>query len=278
MEFPKISIITPTFNRIEFLEECIISVISQKYPNLEFIMCDGGSKNEQLFKLFEKYSEFIKSWDSIADNGHAEAIRRGIEKSTGEIIGYLCSDDLLVEGALFKLAAYFNKNPKGDVFYGNTYTLGNSGKVISEKRCFPFNKYALFTSLPWSQPSLFWTSYAYEKAGRNFGGENWEYNIYEPNVDIVSRFQKSNCNFVFVPYFLSFDRRHDGSITNVQNDKVSEISVMIIQGHHPFLASKFIYPFFKFIMQVYAFIQYAKLKEYSYIKDKIKIKFKSDRK
>ena len=57
MEYPKISIITPTFNRIEFLEECIISVISQKYPNLEFIICDGGSENEQLFELFEKFAE-----------------------------------------------------------------------------------------------------------------------------------------------------------------------------------------------------------------------------
>ena len=278
MEYPKISIITPTFNRIEFLEECIVSVISQRYPNLEYIICDGGSKNEQLFNLFDKYSAFITSWDSIPDNGHAEAIRRGIDKSTGEIIGYLCSDDLLVDGALFKLAEYFNKNPKGDVFYGNTYTLGNSGNVVSEKRCFPFNKYSLFTSLPWSQPSLFWTKSAYVKAGKNFGGANFEFNIYEPNVDIVSRFQKSNCFFVFVPHFLSYDRRHDGTVTYVQNNKVRDISIKIIRRHHPFLANKYIYPLFKIVMQGYALIQYLKLQEFSYIITKIKTKTKSGEK
>lgn len=275
MKYPKISIVTPTFNRVEYLEECILSVISQGYPNLEYIICDGGSSNPELFKLLEKYSSNFHSWDSIPDNGHAEAIRRGFEKSSGEILGYLCSDDILLQNSLFKLAKIYNKYPNCDVFYGNTITLGNDGQVISTKKCFPFNKYALFTSLPWSQPSMFWTKNAYFRAGGDFGGTTWEYNIYEPNVDMVSRLQKAGCTFEHVPHFLSADRRHEQTVTFTQLKSVSQVSRSIIKRHHVFLGNTFFYPSFKFIMQIYAFFNYIKMAEFEYLKNKIMIKLKS---
>ena len=273
MKYPKISIITPTYDRTDYLEECILSVISQGYPNLEYIICDGGSKNSELFRIFEKYSAKIHSWDSIPDNGHAEAIRRGFEKSSGDILGYLCSDDLLMPNSLFKIAEYFNEHKEADVFYGDTITLGNRGEVISKKKCFSFNRWALFTSLPWSQPSVFWTKCAYEKAGGAFGGANWEYNVYEPNVDIMARLQKANCKFIHVPFFLSADRRHDMTVTFTQNSAVRKVSRSIIKRHHPILGSEVLYPIFKLIMQFYAMFIYIKTREFDYLVGKMKARF-----
>lgn len=78
---PRITIVTPTSNRVEFLEECIVSVLEQKYPNLEYIICDGGSLNKEPFNVIKKYEAQIAWWDSMPDRGHAEAIRRGFDQS-----------------------------------------------------------------------------------------------------------------------------------------------------------------------------------------------------
>jgi glycosyltransferase involved in cell wall biosynthesis len=101
--WPKISIVTPSFNQGAFLEETIRSVLLQGYANLEYIIIDGGSSDNSP-QIIEKYAKWIYYWRSEPDAGQSHAINKGFDQSSGKIKGYLNSDDLLLPGALHKVA------------------------------------------------------------------------------------------------------------------------------------------------------------------------------
>ncbi len=110
MDLPRISIVTPSYMQGHFLEWTIRSVLGQEYPNLEYIVMDGGS-TDATRSVIERYSRLLSHWESKKDNGQADAIARGFEKTTGEIMAYLNSDDMLTPGTLHKVAKYFAENP-----------------------------------------------------------------------------------------------------------------------------------------------------------------------
>ena len=98
-KWPKISIVTPSYNQGNFLEETIRSILLQNYPNLEYIIIDGGS-NDNSVDIIKKYQSWISYWVSESDNGQAHAINKGLERCTGEIFNWINSDDLLTQGSL----------------------------------------------------------------------------------------------------------------------------------------------------------------------------------
>jgi len=102
-KWPKISIVTPSFNQGQFLEQTIRSVLLQNYPNLEYIIIDGGSSDESV-SIIKKYEPWISYWISEKDNGQAHAINKGLERCTGDIFNWINSDDYLTEGALTIIA------------------------------------------------------------------------------------------------------------------------------------------------------------------------------
>lgn len=105
--YPSISIVTPSFNQGQFLEETINSILDQKYPHLEYIIIDGGSTDHSV-EIIKKYCSHIKYWVSEKDSGQAQAINKGLQHCTGEIFNWLNSDDYLQPGALQKIADGFN--------------------------------------------------------------------------------------------------------------------------------------------------------------------------
>ncbi len=102
----KISIVTPSFNQGHFIEETITSVLDQQYPNLEYIIIDGGSTDNTV-EIIKKYATHVKYWVSEKDAGQANAINKGLQHCTGEIFNWLNSDDYLEQGALQKIAQAF---------------------------------------------------------------------------------------------------------------------------------------------------------------------------
>jgi glycosyltransferase involved in cell wall biosynthesis len=114
MNYPKISIVTPSYNQGQYLEETICSVLQQGYPNLEYIIMDGGSTDESV-TIIKKYADQVKFWVSEPDKGQADAINKGLLHCTGEIFNWLNSDDYLEPGALFKIAEAFNRPEVGMV-------------------------------------------------------------------------------------------------------------------------------------------------------------------
>ncbi|MEO6906820.1 MAG: glycosyltransferase family 2 protein [Abditibacteriaceae bacterium] len=126
--WPRISIVTPSFNQGQFLEETIRSILLQGYPNLEYIIIDGGSTDESV-EIIKKYEPWLTYWVSEKDRGQVHAINKGLERCTGEIFNWINSDDLLTLGALRTIAEAFKDV---DVVAGGCIHFSESG----EKDCF----------------------------------------------------------------------------------------------------------------------------------------------
>lgn len=132
MNFPKISIVIPSYSQGQFLEETILSEVTQHYPNLELFVVDGGSKDNNV-DIIKKYEPHITWWVSEKDKRHSDAINKGLQRANGEIMNWLCSDDLLTHGALFKVAECFSNQQNGvGLIHGGTI-LFRDDREISAK-------------------------------------------------------------------------------------------------------------------------------------------------
>ena len=116
--FSKVSIVTPSFNQGMYLEETIRSVLLQDYPNLEYIIIDGGSTDNSL-EIIRKYEKWIAYWVSEKDGGQADAINKGFSLSSGEYLGWLNSDDILYPSAISRVVNVFHSEPRVDLIYGD---------------------------------------------------------------------------------------------------------------------------------------------------------------
>jgi glycosyltransferase involved in cell wall biosynthesis len=164
MLLPKISVITPSFNQGQFLEQTIQSVLGQAYPNLEYIIIDGGSIDESV-DIIKKYEKQIVYWVSEKDKGQADAINKGFNIATGDILCWLNSDDCYLPYTLNFVASQLNTQ-KEAILFGNTFHFEeNSPKAWGSNVVAEFEgtnlKYKDFII----QPSSFWTRKTWEKAG-----------------------------------------------------------------------------------------------------------------
>ncbi len=135
--WPKISIVTPSYNQAEFLERTILSVLNQNYPNLEYIIIDGGSTDGSV-EIIKKYEQYLTCWVSERDNGQADAINIGFERATGEIIAWQNSDDIYLPDAFTQIANVFLKKPEIDLVFGNIYFLDTEDIIIRDLRFVSF--------------------------------------------------------------------------------------------------------------------------------------------
>jgi GDP-D-mannose 3',5'-epimerase len=127
-KFPKISIITPTYNQANYIERTIKSILDQDYPNIEYIVMDGGSKDGTV-EILKKYSDRI-IWKSEKDKGQADAINKGLKIATGDICAYINSDDVYEPGAFKKVAAFFTDNPSMRWVYGKCRIINEDDQEI----------------------------------------------------------------------------------------------------------------------------------------------------
>ncbi|MEI6294028.1 MAG: glycosyltransferase family 2 protein, partial [Methanomicrobiales archaeon] len=162
---PKISIVTPSFNQGTFLEQTILSVLNQKYPNLEYIIMDGGSTDNSV-DIIRKYEDKIAFWESKPDSGQADAIYRGFDLASGDIIGWINSDDYYLDGALHIVANNFKKYPKIDWLAGNGIIVDEQGFELL--KCYEtnisFDRLYYHDSL-YLQPSIFISRNAFFECG-----------------------------------------------------------------------------------------------------------------
>jgi glycosyltransferase involved in cell wall biosynthesis len=124
---PKISVVTPSYNQGEFLEETIQSVLNQEYPNLEYIILDGGSTDNSV-DIIKKYEKYLTYWVSEKDKGQTDAINKGFRKATGDILAWLNSDDFYCPDALYAVAQAYQRYPEAGFYSGNGYLVDKDGK------------------------------------------------------------------------------------------------------------------------------------------------------
>jgi glycosyltransferase involved in cell wall biosynthesis len=168
---PKITVITPSFNQRDFIEQTINSVLSQNYPDLEYIVMDGGSTDKTL-EILKKYDARLV-WISEKDRGQSHAINKGLRMATGEIIGFLNSDDLYEPGALLKVGTFFTTFADANWLTGKCRTIDPIGKEIRKgitlykNAWLKLRSYGVLAVLNYiSQPATFWT----RKVVRRIGG------------------------------------------------------------------------------------------------------------
>lgn len=163
--WPKISIVTPSYNQAKFLERTILSVLNQSYPNLEYIIIDGGSTDGSV-EIIKKYEKYLTYWVTEKDKGQSDAINKGFQKSTGKILAWLNSDDTYLPNALHSVAVFFEQHPNVDMLYGRCNMMDRDDKIFQEAKAMPFNlldyTYGLFT-IP--QPATFWQREIFFKVG-----------------------------------------------------------------------------------------------------------------
>lgn len=161
---PKISIVTPSFNQHKYIEETIRSVLLQGYPDLEYIIVDGGSTDKSV-DIIKKYAKYLKYWVSEKDKGQSDAINKGIQKATGEIVGWLNSDDMYFPGALVAMGKAFQKYPDADLIYGAGAKTDERGNIIKKVVARPFEKKRIKRLLFFLQPSMLFKRDIFLKLG-----------------------------------------------------------------------------------------------------------------
>lgn len=133
---PRLTIITPSYNQADFLERTILSIINQGYPNLEYIIIDGGSTDHSV-DVIRKYEKYISYWVSEKDKGQVDALNKGLRRATGEWVAFQNSDDVYFPETLLNFARATRGT--ADILYGDLYLIDTSDNVTELLRTIPFS-------------------------------------------------------------------------------------------------------------------------------------------
>lgn len=161
---PLISIITPSFNQAAYLKQTMDSVLSQNIPGMEYAVIDGGSTDGSV-ELICSYEDRLSVWLSEKDRGQADAVNKGASRTSGEMIGWLNSDDIYLPGAVSKALTYLADHPDVDAVYGDVISINGEGEMINVMRFDHYTAEDLMSFRVISQPGVFFRRSAWEKAG-----------------------------------------------------------------------------------------------------------------
>lgn len=237
-KLPRITVITPSYNQGDFIEQTIQSILSQGYPDLEYLVFDGGS-TDQTVDILKKYGHKF-FWVSEKDRGQSDALNKGLRMATGEVMCFLNSDDLYEPGALLKVGSFFARHPEAAWLTGKCRTVNQQGQEIRRPITLYKNfwlavkSYKVLQILDYvSQPATFWRRCVIEKVG--FFDENLRYAMDYDYSLRVGRYFKL---YVLPDYLASF-RIHSsskaGSSANAQFD--ADLQIARRHASSPLLAS-----------------------------------------
>lgn len=213
--WPMISIVTPSYNQGSYLEKTIRSVLLQGYPNLEYIIIDGGS-TDQSVEIIRKYEPWVSFWVSEKDRGQSHAINKGLARSSGALLGWLNSDDWLTEGALFKLAKTYLEDPGHGAYCGQGLIADENGAIIYKPKFVPVTREGLFGwcfGNDFMQPSCLFTRKAWQECGDIDESLNFALDV-EYWIRIADKF-----SFKQIPDVLSISLSHPLAKTTSMRDK-----------------------------------------------------------
>ena len=236
-KLPDISIVTCSYQQGRFLDATMRSVLDQRYVNVEYIVIDGGSKDNSI-DIIERHAKQLAYYVSEPDDGQTAALIKGFEHSTAEIQGWLCSDDILLPGALKTVALFFESNPDIDAVYGDSLWIDSDGHYLRPKKEIGFNRFTfLFDHNYISQPSMFWRKRLYDKVN----GLDASFNL-AMDADLWERFSR-HTKIAHIPQYLSCMRYYPEQKTRalrpkgvIEDRKIRQRSGAALSKLHPILA------------------------------------------
>jgi glycosyltransferase involved in cell wall biosynthesis len=165
---PRLSIVTPSFNQGRFLERCIRSVLDQGYPDLEYVVIDGGSTDESV-EIIRRHQDRLAYWVSEPDSGQADAINKGIRRTGGELVAWLNADDFYLPGAFAAAAEAFGRDPSRSFYYGDGFRVAEDETPVGAffpEGPQPYDEPAMVFGLNYVlQPAAFINRACLERAG-----------------------------------------------------------------------------------------------------------------
>lgn len=223
---PRITIVTPSYQQSRYLERTIRSVLDQNYVNLEYIVLDGGSTDGSV-EIIKKYAERIDFWISEKDGGQSAAINRGLKMATGEVVGWLNSDDTFAPGALHRIAKRYQGDRELDLLYGHTCLIDSEDRVIRRLVSIPTTGYEVryFCRDLWSQPGTTWRRRVHDKVG--YLDESLHFLMDGDFWIRASQVAKLRC----IPYHLANLRIHGQTKTsNIQANQLADAELQHRHG------------------------------------------------
>lgn len=207
-DWPRISVVTPSYNQARYLEATIQSVLDQDYPNLEYLVLDGGSTDGSA-DIIARHKGKLAFWVSEPDRGQADAINRGFARATGDILAWLNSDDTYEPGALSAVGEAFRRNPGARLVYGEGWYIDENGARIRPCRFVreAFRPRYLANRDPILQQAAFWTRDLWRQVGPINEGLNWVF-----DWDWFCRAHQVT-DFHYLPEFLANYRVHSAAKT-----------------------------------------------------------------
>jgi len=162
---PLVSIVTPSYNQVEFLEKTIRSVLDQDYPNIEYIIIDGGSTDGSV-DIIKRYEDRLAYWVSESDRGQSHAINKGWQRASGDVVAYLNSDDLYTPGAVTAAVRALVSKPIACMVYSDSLLINGQGAPIGKRKSRPFNiREQIVTGGLVPQPTAFIKRWALDQIG-----------------------------------------------------------------------------------------------------------------
>jgi glycosyltransferase involved in cell wall biosynthesis len=226
--WPRIAIVTPSFNQAAFIEETLRSVLLQGYPNLEYRVLDGGSRDGSV-EIIRKYEPWLTGWSSGPDRGQSDAINTGIGRSSFDLGSWLNSDDLLLPGALLAVASHRALDPRCEFVTGDGVFVDPTGRTeLYYKRSAPYTfqdllQYATDLYLP--QPSVFFSKALFERVG----GLDTTLR-YTMDLDLWLRMRTAT-DLHYVPTRLSLLRQHKDAKTVRDNEDAVREAETVLRRH-----------------------------------------------
>jgi glycosyltransferase involved in cell wall biosynthesis len=250
-DLPRITIVMPSFNQSRFIEESIQSILDQYYPNLEFMILDGGSTDGST-EIIKSYTNHLSYWHSRRDSGQADALIQGFSRATGELIGWLNSDDILLPGALKQIAKTYQSHSEGGIFTGNILLIDEHGRIIRCKRL-PSSAawFVLNGSFSITQPGSFFTRKDYEAVGGLHSGLH-----YVMDADLFMRMIHNHTPYVKVEAWVAGFRYQPLSKTVLHSPEFELEHEYVRKEFFPWVKTRriagFLYKTYQFVNGNYA--------------------------
>jgi len=230
---PLVSIVTPSYNMAKYLPETIESVLSQDYPNIEYIVVDGGS-NDGSLDILKSYQHRL-SYISGPDQGPSDAASQGFRKASGQILAWLNADDSYLPGAVRTAVEYLLAHPEVDVVYGEAWWIDEKGSVIGRYPTLPFDPKVLARDCFICQPAAFLRASAYRRCELD-PATNWSF-----DYDLWIRMAKAGFRFESIPDYLANSRMHYGAKTIYERHVVFQASMGLLKRHYGYIPLPWIF-------------------------------------